>query len=320
MIKARGIWVMLLTALLGTTISTSVSADSKGFKDVGGLTEKVREQIKVLEDKGIIKGYSDGTFRPYDKINRGQLATYLARALDLQMPKKLPRFKDVTVKTTTYDGVVKAYGAGLMGEYKEGQFLPGGSVSRRNLAMALNDSLQMKERYPQGANVTYKDIGTLSKQEKAAVQRLSQYEIIKPAAGGFFKPNNDVDRLTVAVALYGLMETRGMLKDFNDYTFDDYFSKVEWIDRKGIKSVSIYPKETLTEWSSQEVRDKHSKRSFELLAAEFGKDTKWKNAESLYVQYKCHEVFAGSRKVPWNIEPHRSETDYKATVRKSCNP
>ncbi|MCG7343997.1 DUF2599 domain-containing protein [Sporosarcina sp. ACRSL] len=312
--------MLLLTVLLATTISTSVSAESKGFTDVGGLTEKEREQIKVLVDKGIINGYPDGTFRPYDKINRGQLATYLARALDLQMPKTPPRFKDVTVKASTYDGVVKAYGAGLMGEHKEGKFLPGATVSRRSLAVVLEDSLQMKERYPQGANVTYKDIGTLSKREKAAVQRLSHYEIIKPAADGFFRPNQDADRLTMVVALYGLMETRGMLKDFNDYTFDDYFSKVEWIDRKGIKSVSIYPKETLTEWSSQEVREKHSKRSFELLAADFGKDTRWMNTESLYVQYKCHEVFAGSRKVPWNLEPHRTETDYRATVRKSCNP
>lgn len=318
--KVIGFKVMLLTLLLATTISTSVSAESKGFTDVGGLTEKEREQVKVLEDKGIIKGYPDGAFRPYDKINRGQLATYLARALDLQMPKTPPRFKDVTVKTSTYDGVVKAYGAGLMGEYKGGKFLPGGSVSRRNLALVLNDSLQLKEKYPQGDNVTYKDIGTLSKQEKAAVQRLSQYEIIKPAAKGFFEPNKDVDRLTVVVALYGLMETRGMLTDFNDYTFDDYFSKVEWIDRSGIKSVSIYPKEILTEWSNQEVKDKHSKRSFELLAANFGKDIRWMNAESLYVQYKCHEVFAGSQKVPWNIEPHRTETDYKATVGKLCNP
>lgn len=318
--KAWGFKVMLLTVLFATTLSTSVRADSKEFTDVGGLTEKEREQVKVLADKGIIKGYPDGTFRPYDKINRGQLATYLAMALDLQMPKTPPRFNDVTVKTPMYDGVVKAYQAGLIGEYKEGTFLPEGTVSRKSLAIVLNDSLQMKEKYPQGNKVTYKDIGTLSKQEKAAVQRLSHYEIIKPVTEGFFKPNQDVDRLTMVVALYGLMETRGMLKDFNDYTFDDYFSKVEWIDRSGTKSVSIYPKETLTKWSNQEVRDKHSKRSFELLAADFGKDTRWMNTESLYVQYKCHEVFAGSRKVPWNIEPHRMETDYKATVRKSCNP
>ncbi|GAK02552.1 hypothetical protein JCM19037_794 [Geomicrobium sp. JCM 19037] len=44
------------------------------------------EEIEYLTGLSVINGYSDGTFRPYNQITRGQTATMLVRQLDLTAP------------------------------------------------------------------------------------------------------------------------------------------------------------------------------------------------------------------------------------------
>ena len=39
--------------------------------------------ISAVADAGITTGYADGTFRPQDKVTRAQMASFLARALNL---------------------------------------------------------------------------------------------------------------------------------------------------------------------------------------------------------------------------------------------
>ena len=52
-----------------------------GFVDIKNNSHK--EAILALVDQGIIKGYPDGTFRPYQYITRGDAAVMVARALGL---------------------------------------------------------------------------------------------------------------------------------------------------------------------------------------------------------------------------------------------
>lgn len=37
-------------------------------------------------------------------------------------------------------------------------------------------------------------------------------------------------------------------------------------------------------------------------------------------QFICHSSTIGKLKNPWNIEPHRTETNLVATIAKKCNP
>lgn len=107
---------------------------------------------------------------------------------------------------------------------------------------------------------------------------------------------------------------------YSSMTEGDYFTKVEWIKRNGEISLSIYPKSPIKLSEVEKVDIKHVERSFELLKDRYGTDIEWDNTESLGVQYRCHVQFARDKKVPWNIEPHRTETDYTATVFAGCNP
>lgn len=108
--------------------------------------------------------------------------------------------------------------------------------------------------------------------------------------------------------------------DYSQYDFDDYFEKVEWINRDGIASLSIYPKAYIVNILAGHDTVKHQQRSFDLLEERFSNDSRWKNIKSLEQQYVCHADFAGTGKVPWNIEPHRTTTNYRDVIIAKCNP
>ncbi|MEC1177020.1 DUF2599 domain-containing protein [Metasolibacillus meyeri] len=103
-------------------------------------------------------------------------------------------------------------------------------------------------------------------------------------------------------------------------TYNEYFSKVEWITRGGTVSLSITPKTTLTNVSNANVKMARAFHSFSLLEGKFKSDSRWKNGGSLSAQYHCHVLAAGQLKTPWYIEPHRTETGLWEVMFGACNP
>lgn len=63
----------------------SLAPATSSFIDVSP-TMQFFPYIEALRASGITTGYSDGTFRPDEPVNRGQMAAFLARALGLHHP------------------------------------------------------------------------------------------------------------------------------------------------------------------------------------------------------------------------------------------
>lgn len=68
-----------MASFLATGFDLSPS-DVVRFKDIGGTHLR---NINALATAGIAGGYSDDTYRPANPVTRGQMATFLARGLDL---------------------------------------------------------------------------------------------------------------------------------------------------------------------------------------------------------------------------------------------
>ncbi len=96
----------------------------------------------------------------------------------------------------------------------------------------------------------------------------------------------------------------------NQKGFDDYFNSVSWITRDGVLSLSI---------DHKTIQFSQLADSFKEIELRFSQDPEWRNRDSLYAQYYCHAQFA-SYKNPWNIEPHRTETNWLQLVLTGCNP
>jgi hypothetical protein len=70
------------------------------FKDVPASLAS-SGYIKSAVDAGVLSGYTDGTFRPKEFVNRGQMAIFLANAFKLKTESN-SNFKDMSPSMSSY--------------------------------------------------------------------------------------------------------------------------------------------------------------------------------------------------------------------------
>jgi hypothetical protein len=92
------------------------------------------QPVLYLYCHGVISGYGDNTFRPYNNTTRGQLAkiVVLAEGWTLYTPPT-PTFQDVPSNHSFYQYVETAYHHGIISGYGDGTFHPENGVTRGQL-------------------------------------------------------------------------------------------------------------------------------------------------------------------------------------------
>ncbi|MFW5934079.1 MAG: S-layer homology domain-containing protein [Actinomycetota bacterium] len=93
------------------------------------------DAINVLVDRGWLQGYPDGTFRPWDEMTRGQLATLLAAAGDVPDAQPLiDYYPDVARDHVHAEGVYALHASDIVGDCGSGDFCPDDDVKRDSTA------------------------------------------------------------------------------------------------------------------------------------------------------------------------------------------
>lgn len=113
-------------------------ATSRFFTDVAGMTHT--PGIAATADAGVSTGYANGTFRPENTVTRGQMATFLMRALDL--PRGTVSFPDA-VGHTHAAGISAIATVGITQGYADGSFRPDEPVSREQMATFLTRGFEL---------------------------------------------------------------------------------------------------------------------------------------------------------------------------------
>jgi hypothetical protein len=98
--------------------------------------------VQYLASRGVISGYADGTFRPYNNTTRGQLAKIVVLAEGWALDTTGgPHFRDVPPGSAFYSVVETAYNRGIISGYGCGtgcrEFRPGANVTRAQLCKIL---------------------------------------------------------------------------------------------------------------------------------------------------------------------------------------
>ncbi|MDI7744006.1 S-layer homology domain-containing protein [Lysinibacillus fusiformis] len=109
------------------------------FSDVPS-TYKNSGYIQSAAEAGIINGYPDGTFKPKEKVTRGHMAAFIARAFDL--PSGTTTFKDVAKSHTAYEAVKELAAANITTGYADGTFKPQSNLSRQHISVFLARAIQ----------------------------------------------------------------------------------------------------------------------------------------------------------------------------------
>jgi hypothetical protein len=113
--------------------------DGTTFPDVDPTSVHARS-IAAIGEAGITIGRRDGTYGPNEVVSRGQLASFLTRALDL--PASDLTFRD-TSGTTHGRSIGAVTAAGIARGYPDGTYRPAVPVTRAQMASFLARALDL---------------------------------------------------------------------------------------------------------------------------------------------------------------------------------
>lgn len=111
-----------------------VKQGSNGYKDIAFAVEK-----------GFISGFSDGTFKPNEKLTRAQMAKILVKAYNLNA-KSTYRFKDVIKGYWAEEFISAMASTGVTYGYADDTFRPNEFVTRGQFSAFLARVLDLKEK------------------------------------------------------------------------------------------------------------------------------------------------------------------------------
>ncbi|MDM5246426.1 S-layer homology domain-containing protein [Lysinibacillus sp. G4S2] len=234
------------TAATATLVASAIVpvASAAGFTDVAGNSHEA--SINALADKGIINGYSDGTFKPNQTINRGQVVKLLGRWLEtegFEVPADWDtkqRFNDLPLtaekELVKYAALAKDAGvfAGSNGNLNYTQ-----TMQRQQMAVvlvrAINEIYELdlvKEYKAAGFKSEISDLDkAFSAEQREAITALEYAKLTNAASlpGKAFNPANSITRGQFASFLDRTINlevpSKASVKAINNTTVEVTFDK-----------------------------------------------------------------------------------------------
>lgn len=196
-----------LAASAAVVAAAPVSAATQvSFKDVTPKTVGNHyDAIMKLAGDGTIKGYDNGTFKPYNNLTRSQVALMLKRSLNLDVPanksQELAKYKDLpkNLNKETTDAIAAVSSAKVF-EGQKGQFNLWKNMTREQMASVLVRAYDL-EKLNTGKDVKM-NISKVSSTHKKNVQILGNLGLTNEVGDADFRPFEAISRAQFASFIY----------------------------------------------------------------------------------------------------------------------
>jgi len=204
--KVKAFIVFLVTVMILGLLPTAAAAAS--FSDIDG--HWAEEQIKAWLQKGLIKGYPDGTFRPDQPVTRAELAAFANRALGLYLVEEGAEevFSDVPAGAWYFADVAAAVDFEYLSGYDDGTFRPNDTITRQEAAVMLAELMGETGKGGDGF-VDEQDIAPWAME---AVEALQSAGIMVGYPGGTFRPQAPITRAETVVTIARAIAAAGMVE------------------------------------------------------------------------------------------------------------
>lgn len=169
------------------------------FHDIAGHWAK--EMIEEIASQGIITGYSDGSFRPNEFIQRQHVALLFYRAFEFEPTRNALTFSDVTANHPYYEAITTLQQAGIV-DGSQGKFNPNALMTRAQLAKVVTLALKIEL----GGSSTFQDVPP-THWSYGYIAALAELEIVI-GDNGKFKPDEPVTRAQFVAILYRALNLR----------------------------------------------------------------------------------------------------------------
>ena len=203
---------LLFAFLMASSVVSFGHNTALANDDITGI--KLEVEMRDLINRGIMKGYGEGIYKPGEDVTRGQFAALISRALDLPaVPQEGTRiFPDVPQDATLANDIYRASHVELVNGYTNGYFGINDLVTREQMAQiidnALDDYLKVDRKE---AALNFSDSDKINVRFTQAVARNVYDEIIKgiPNADGTFQfaPQKTATRAEAAAFISRMLKT-----------------------------------------------------------------------------------------------------------------
>lgn len=171
--------------------------------DVSGIA--LEKEMRSMIEQGVMAADGSGNYNPGGKVTRGQFAMYIARAVQLEQGPH--RFNDVPVDSVYASGINAAVKAGIISGFTATQFKPDQLITRVEMAIMMNRTLDYLNINKTSASITFTDKAQMNPSSQQAVSYLVGLGIVSGyknanGAGYSFKPLQHITTAEAAAFIY----------------------------------------------------------------------------------------------------------------------
>lgn len=212
-------WSIVTALMTSAIVAVPAAQAAKGFTDID-YTKEYGVAVQSLTERGIISGYSDGTFKPFADVTRGQAAKILAGLLKLDTEKvSNPKFTDLSPSDEYYGAVAALQNAKIVSGLADGSFGANRAITREQMVGMLTAAFNLYD-YEYDGTLPFKDI---VKQSSAyyIVGPLYENNIIKGVTPDTFGLKETVKRSQLALFIHRIenLEKKRVMQSFKAKDF-----------------------------------------------------------------------------------------------------
>lgn len=158
--------------------------------------------IQGLLDKGVISGFTDGTFKPDEKMTRAQYAALLVKAFNPSAKRDGINFTDVADDFWAKNVIQEAYRGEFLSGFPDNSFKPNDNVQRAQVIVSLVNGLGLSASDGTVLS-TYSDRAAIPDYAKDEVNTATKKEIVVSYPDTKqLDPTKDATRAEVAAMVY----------------------------------------------------------------------------------------------------------------------
>jgi hypothetical protein len=159
--------------------------------------------VTALADRGLLKGYPDGTFRPNAVINRAQFAALVASSYNsVPMTRPVVQFVDVSPQFWGYNAIALAQQQGFLSGYPDQTFRPQQPMTRAQAIAAVASGLKLAPA-PVSHLGIYRDRAQIPSYAMAALATATAHNlVINQPDPACLRPLEPITRGEVATLIY----------------------------------------------------------------------------------------------------------------------
>ncbi len=173
--------------------------------------------IQELNQRNVIRGFPDGSFRPNDLVTRAQFAAMVRQAFPKSPIRQTANFADVSANYWATSAIQQAYSTGFLSGYPGNIFRPEQNIPRAQVLVSLANGLEYTNRNSVNDVLqVYRDAGSIESWATNSIAAATEKSIVvNYPTLDTLNPNRSATRAEVAAFIHQALVSSGQTAAIN---------------------------------------------------------------------------------------------------------